>query len=303
MCYNHRMQDKQKQGFWTWKRLSRHFRYYWHQLRDGNLIYYASSMSFYTIFTIVPLMMIILSVAVSMPSFQEHYETLKAFLIDNLLPVHSEAISSYVDQFLANTGKLSMMGSVMIIVASILFFQNYEHIVNKIFHTPQRRLWDSITTYWTLLTFTPLAFGLSIYLSAKVVSMLHAYGFTPWINIMALFPYFIIWMLFFVIYKISPNTNVTTRAAFITSFVIAIVWTIAKNGFVYYVFYNKTYTTIYGSFSILIFTFVWIYMSWIIFIYGLKLCYLIDRAYKYSRGKVKKEPFYRLEHELKKAED
>ncbi len=236
MCYNHRMQDKQKQGFWTWKRLSRHFRYYWHQLRDGNLIYYASSMSFYTIFTIVPLMMIILSVAVSMPSFQEHYETLKAFLIDNLLPVHSEAISSYVDQFLANTGKLSMMGSVMIIVASILFFQNYEHIVNKIFHTPQRRLWDSITTYWTLLTFTPLAFGLSIYLSAKVVSMLHAYGFTPWINIMALFPYFIIWMLFFVIYKISPNTNVTTRAAFITSFVIAIVWTIAKNGFVYYVF-------------------------------------------------------------------
>lgn len=283
-----------KTKYWTWRRIHRHFRYYWHQLLDGDLIYFASSMSFYTIFTIIPLMMIILSVAISMPSFQEHYGELKGFLIDNLLPVHSEAVSTYIDQFLQNTGKLSMMGSVMIIIASILFFENYEHIVNKIFHAKQRTLWDSITTYWTLLTFTPLAFGLSVYVSAKVIAMLHNYGFTPWINIMALFPYFIIWTLFFVIYKISPNTNVRTRAAFITSFIIAVVWTIAKNGFVYYVFYNKTYSTIYGSFSILIFTFVWIYVSWIIFIYGLKLCYLIDRAYKYSSGKAEKEPFYRL---------
>ncbi len=283
---------------WTWRRIKRHIRYYWRQLLDDNLIYYASSMSFYTIFTIVPLMMILLSVTMSMPSFKEHYVELKNFLIDNLLPVHSEVIPQYIDQFLANSGKLSAMGSFTIIVASMLFFQNYEHIVNKIFHTKARSLWDSITTYWTLLTFTPLAFGLSIYLSAKAMAMLDAYGVTPWFNLMTLLPYFIIWTLFFIIYKISPNTNVTTRAAFITSFIIAIVWTIAKNGFVYYVFYNKTYTTIYGSFSILIFTFVWIYVSWIIFIYGLKLCYLIDRAYKYGRGISKKEPFYRLHLQL-----
>lgn len=279
---------------YNWKRIKRHLRYYFDQLIDSSLTYYAASLSFYTIFTIVPLLMISLSMAVMMPSFQEHYQDLKTFLISNLLPMQSDLVSTYIDEFLKNAVKLSLIGSIMIIVASMLFFQNYEYIVNKIFHTHKRSLWQSVTTYWTLLTFTPLAFALSIYLSTRAAALFDEYGVSAWINIMALFPHFIVWMLFFVVYKISPNTNVNTKAAFITSFIIAIIWSIAKNGFVYYAFYNKTYTTVYGSFSIVLFTFVWIYTSWIIFVYGLKLCYLIDRAYKYSRGEAPKLPFYRL---------
>jgi membrane protein len=286
---------------YSWKRFKRHVRYYWNQLLDPELTYYASSLSFYTIFTIVPLLMIMLSIAVMMPSFQENYADLKAFLLENLLPVQSEQVSHYIDEFLHNAVKLSVVGSVMIIVASMLFFDNFEYIVNKIFHTKRRTIWQSVTTYWTLLTLTPMALGLSIYLSTRAAATLSEYGITAWINIMTIFPYLIVWILFFIIYKISPNTNVTTKAAFITSFIIAAVWTIAKNGFVYYVFYNKTYSTVYGSFSIVLFTFVWIYTSWIIFVYGLKLCYLIDRAYKYSRGQVGKEPFYRLGRKYKKT--
>ncbi|MEJ2468865.1 MAG: YihY family inner membrane protein [Campylobacterales bacterium] len=284
---------------YSWKRFKRHVHYYWNQLLDPELTYYASSLSFYTIFTIVPLLMIMLSIAVMMPSFQENYADLKAFLLENLLPVQSEQVSQYIDEFLNNAVKLSVVGSVMIIVASMLFFDNFEYIVNKIFHTKRRTIWQSVTTYWTLLTLTPMALGLSIYLSTRAAATLSEYGITAWINLMTIFPYLIVWILFFIIYKISPNTNVTTKAAFITSFIIAAVWTIAKNGFVYYVFYNKTYSTVYGSFSIVLFTFVWIYTSWIIFVYGLKLCYLIDRAYKYSRGQVGKEPFYRLGRKYK----
>ncbi|MGD9654678.1 MAG: hypothetical protein AB7U44_05730, partial [Sulfuricurvum sp.] len=43
---------------------------------------------------------------------------------------------------------------------------------------------------------------------------------------------------------------------------------------------NKSYATIYGSFSIVLFLFLWIYASWIIFVYGLKLCYLLNRFYE-----------------------
>jgi membrane protein len=60
--------------------------------------------------------------------------------------------------------------------------------------------------------------------------------------------------------------------------VISIVFSISKNAFIEYVFYNKAYTTMYGSFAILMFLFLWIYVSWIIFIYGLKLCYMIHRV-------------------------
>jgi membrane protein len=272
-------------------KLWRHLFFFGKRLFDAELTYYASSLSFYTIFTIVPLLIIVLSLITNMANFAEYYDHIKSFIFSNLMPVHSEAVTQYIDGFLKNSVKLGTIGFVMVVVASLLFFDNFEYIVNKIFHTPKRRIWDSITTYWTLLTLSPMALGATFYITAKVELFLNTQEYLPaWINIVAMVPYLIIWMLFFLIYKISANTNVNTKAALISSFVIALVWNIAKNAFIYYVFYNKTYATMYGSFSILLFFFLWIYVSWIIFVYGLKLCYLIDRASQYRAAHPDKQP-------------
>ncbi len=266
-------------------RTYRHCRLFIKEMFDPELTYYASSLSFYTIFTIIPLFLIVLTTITNMPSFSEQYLNIKSFLIDNLMPVHSEIITEYIDGFLANAVKLSIIGFVMMIVASMLFFQNFEYIANKIFRTSKRPFLSSIPTYWTLLTLTPIALMFSFYISSIVSNTLQEYTISSWLNLMAFFPYLIIWGLFFLIYKIAANTQVNTKAAFVSSFIIAVVWSIAKNGFVYYVFYNKTYSTIYGSFSILLFFFLWTYVSWIIFIYGMKLCYLIDRTYQRKHRK------------------
>jgi membrane protein len=104
----------------------------------------------------------------------------------------------------------------------------------------------------------------------------HISGFA--LHTLSVFPFLLLWAIFFLIYKIAVNAEVSPKAAAISSFVVALVWGIAKNSFIQYVFYNKTYATMYGSFSALIFFFLWIYVSWIIVIYGMKLCYLINRA-------------------------
>ncbi|WWW12312.1 YhjD/YihY/BrkB family envelope integrity protein [Arcobacter cryaerophilus gv. pseudocryaerophilus] len=54
---------------------------------------------------------------------------------------------------------------------------------------------------------------------------------------------------------------------------------ITKNLFIYYVVYNKTYTTIYGSLSTLLFSILWIYISWIIYLYGIKICHKLNMKY------------------------
>ncbi|MEA3372559.1 MAG: YihY family inner membrane protein [Campylobacterota bacterium] len=263
------------------RHLGRHLLFFIKKLFDAELTYYASSLSFYTIFTIIPLLLIILTLLTNTPSFIEYYETIKSFILDNLMPVHSEAVTEYIDSFLQNSVRLGVFGTVMVFVASMLFFDNYEYIVSKIFHIKQRTIWESITTYWTLLTLTPIGLVAFFYLSVQASTFLTEHEVSGWFNPMAIFPYLIIWGLLFVIYLISANTKVNKKAAAITSFVIALIWNLTKLGFVYYVFYNKTYATLYGSFSILIFFFLWIYVSWIIFVYGLRLCYLINRVYKY----------------------
>ena len=77
-------------------------------------------------------------------------------------------------------------------------------------------------------------------------------------------------------YAISAKVKIHLKSALIASFIASLVWYISKNLFVYYVAYNKTYLTIYGSFSILLFFFLWIYFSWFIYLYGLKLCFLLN---------------------------
>ncbi len=253
-------------------------RTYFLSLFDKEITYYASSLSFYTLFTLVPVMLIVLSISTSLNSFDSFYGNIKSFIMDNILPVSSEAFSNFIDSFMKNSMQLSIIGIVSIIISSMLFFQNFEYIVNKIFKTKPRGFWQSLTTYWTLITLTPIALVFSFYLSNELQVLLGANEYTKALNVLELFPYLIVWSLFFLIYKISANVDISNRAAGISSFAVSLTWYLAKVGFVSYMLQNNTYATLYGSFSTLIFFFLWIYLSWIIFIYGLKLCYMIEKA-------------------------
>lgn len=256
------------------KALWRHLRRFVLMMFDREITVYASSLSFYTIFTVVPLLIISLSLIANVPVFEVQYAKIQILIFENMLPGQTTAIAGYLESFFQNSVQLGVIGFTTMIVSSLLFFQNFEHIVSKIFNVGKRGVWDSITTYWTLITLTPIvliaSMSLKAYLQANMTGLaLHA---------LSIFPFLLLWSIFFLIYKIAVNADVSPKAAAVSSFVVAIVWGIAKNSFIQYVFYNKTYATMYGSFSALIFFFLWIYVSWIIVIYGMKLCYLINRA-------------------------
>lgn len=264
----------------TIKAAFRHIRLFFLMIFDREITVYASSLSFYTIFTVVPLLIISLSLIANVPVFEEQYAKIQLFIFDNMMPVQTAAVAGYLESFFQNSVQLGVIGFATMIVSSLLFFQNFEHIVSKIFKTPKRGLWDAITTYWTLITLTPIVLIASM--SLKAYLQVNMSGLA--LHILSIFPFLLLWGIFFVIYHIAVNADVSTKAATISSFVVAIVWGVAKNSFIQYVFYNKTYTTMYGSFSSLIFFFLWIYVSWIIVIYGMKLCYLINRAAQRSES-------------------
>ena len=265
----------------------RHAKFFVSTFVDKELTLFAASLSYYTIFTIIPLLLIMLTLLTSLPSFSEYYESIKTFIFSNLMPVNSQAVMNHIDGFLQNSAKMGIIGLIMILVASLLFFKNFEYIANKIFHAKPRTLWESITTYWTMLTLTPIALGASFYITAQLAIMIKSNSITSGVNILPIVPYIIIWALFFLIFQIAANTKINPKASFISSFIISIVFSISKNAFIEYVFYNKSYTTMYGSFAIMMFLFLWIYVSWIIFIYGLKLCYMINRIYKNKEAQKK----------------
>ena len=247
------------------------------ELFADKLSYYSASLSFYTLFSIVPLLVIILSIFTNLPVFEEVYTSIQTFVFKNLMPTHSKEVLIYMNTFVENSGKLGIVGVIYVLFASMMFFKNYDYIVNDIFETKRRSFWSSVTIYWTLITLTPIMLVLSFYLSSQIQDILDKNSFTAGIHTLTILPFFIIWFIFFLSYKISANTNVSNKASGISSFIASLAWYIAKSGFIFYVMHNKTYLSIYGGFSILLFFFLWIYISWAIFLHGLKFCHLLER--------------------------
>ena len=245
-------------------------------LFQDKLSYYSASLSYYTLFSIIPLLVIILSIFTNLPIFDGVYKEIQSMLFENLMPIHSQDILTHINGFVENSGKLGMVGVVYVLFASLMFFKNYDYIVNDIFETQRRSFWSSVTVYWTLVTLTPIMMVLSFYISTQIQVILDKNQFTAGIEVIQVLPFFIVWSIFFLTYKISANVHVSVNAAGISSFIASLVWYIAKSGFIFYVMHNQTYMSIYGGLSILLFFFLWIYISWAIFLHGLKFCHLLE---------------------------
>ncbi|MEA1880036.1 MAG: YihY family inner membrane protein, partial [Campylobacterota bacterium] len=241
-------------------------------LFDDKLGHYASSLSWSTLFSILPLMVIVFSVFTSMPIFDSVYSKIEKLIFSNLMPTDSKVVMDYINTFMQSTDRLGYIGGGYVTFAVFMFFKNYDYIVNDIFNTSSRSLWKASKTYLLLLILIPTTLGLSYYISSFVQVYLDANEITSSIHIFTFLPFLMTWMTFYIAYQLSANIHIDVQAAVISSFIASLIWFLSKMGFVFYVVHNKTYESIYGSVSTLLFFFLWIYISWAIFIHGLKFC-------------------------------
>lgn len=276
--YHHIRQQLRRQHYY------RHIRFFVKKMFDEELTYYAAGLSFYTISTIIPLFFIIFSLIPKLTKFDEHYATLKSFMIEHLLPVQTDVITSYIDSFISNATQLGLFSLSFTLIVSMLFFINFSYVVNATFKARDHGIIKTIFTYFIVIIIVPIGLMMSFYFTGQINTFIGNHIFNISIEGTAFTPILIEWMLFFLIYKYAPNVFVYYKASAISSFIAVIIWSATKALFVHYVFLAKATSTIYGPFAITIFFLTWIYISWIIFVYGLRLCYLINRSYGYSRS-------------------
>lgn len=241
---------------------------------NDDLTYYAASLSFYTLFAIIPMFWILFSIFSQMPVFADYYGQMKTVTMGFVVPGQSQQIIAYLDSFLENSSHMGWVGLLYIVFTSVLFFSNYSDIVNRIFDVPNRKLSHSMFGFIAVMVLAPFILGASLFISSQLPVYLHVFSSLTWFN--ALSSYGLLVLLFYSIYKFSPNTQVDMVPALFSAVVVSALWQLAKNGFVYYVIINRAYSTIYGSFSLLLFTMLWIYLSWVLCLYGFKLCYYLQ---------------------------
>lgn len=256
----------------SWKRLKA---FYDFLTDEDDLFFYSASLSFYTIFALIPLLLIVLSILLLLPDFQNAFEQIKGFILSNILPTHSEVVAKFLDPLLSHSSKMGIVGFVYVLLTSILFFRNYETITAKVFSTSPRGFFDSLSMYWMIVTLFPLFAGISFYLIFEFRTLWDES--TLWLFLVRFFPVFLGWLIFALLFRISSNKKLNFQALLGSSFLTSIGWNIAKWVFVYYVTYNQSYKTIYGPVSFVLFLMLWVYVSWFIILLGMRICEGIHR--------------------------
>ncbi len=273
------MQHTTKERFvhWLWSRSRQLFFALWSKIKsiwdfvaDKELSFYAASLSFYTIFAIVPLLLIIFTIFINLPNFQSQIEQIRTLILSNILPTHTDVIAEYLDTFMQNSSSLGMMGLGYTLVASVMFFRNYEYIAAKMFNSTPRKFFDSLMMYWTMITLFPVVLAFSIYFSGEVQKTLK--GTADLSILFDLIPYLLTWAMFFLLFKLSANKPLKLLSLLTSSVLTSAACLLTKWAFVYYVFYNQTYKSVYGSISIFLFLMLWIYVSWFVMLYGMRFC-------------------------------
>lgn len=237
---------------------------------EDELFVYASSLSFYTIFALIPLLLIVFSILFLLPNFQEKFGELKEIILSNVIPTHIDVITQWIDPLIENSSRMGVVGFVYIVFTSIMFFRNYEYIASKMFNSKPRNFFNSIALYWTLITLFPLVFGVSFYFAFQFKYLWEGSGVLS--VLLPFSPLLVGWIMFLIFFKISSNKEIAFKPLLFASGLTSLAWNIAKWVFVYYVAYNQSYSSIYGSISFVLFAMLWIYISWFIVLFGMRIC-------------------------------
>ena len=232
-------------------------------------MYYSASLSFFTIFSLLPIIALMIVTVSTVPFFDNYISLFTMYLLDILNPTHSKAITTNIELFLSNSNQLGNLGIIYLLIVFTLFFNNYEDIVNKIFNVQKRPIHKMVFLYLAFLFIVPILFVIFIFTTSFIQENI----------LLDILTFIFLWILFIMIFQLSVNTSLSFKASVFGSALTLLSLSITKKLFIYYIIYNTTYATIYGSLSILLFFFLWIYISWTIYLYGIKITALLNKTF------------------------
>jgi len=255
-----------------WHHYLSFFQYLGKRVKQEQLQVVAGYLSYVSLMSLVPLMVVALSVATAFPIFAEFHDGVQQFVYDNFVPTASDVVQQYLSSFVANASKMSAVAISFLFIAALLLISVIDKTFNNIWQvTKKRRMITSFSMYWMILTLGPLLVGASIAITSYIVSLVSlgiddSFGITSFL--FRQLPLLSSMAAFVLLYMLVPNTTVPFKYALSGAFVAAIFFEFAKKAFAIYLTAFPSYQAIYGALAIVPILFLWVYLSWLIVLGG-----------------------------------
>ncbi|MDH4224699.1 MAG: YihY/virulence factor BrkB family protein [Deltaproteobacteria bacterium] len=244
--------------------------------RRNHLSLHSAGLSFFTLLTMIPFLAMFLAL-------------LKAFHVENLLnPVMlstvaagqrelAEKITVYVRA--AETSTLGLVGILTLLITGFVLLQRVRNSLNIIWDVWIRPGYGQrVAEYLLVLAVTPflvlISFALSAYLKTiqeiQLLSMLELPDGLV-IRIGALSGYPIFWLLLFYAYMFIPETKVRWHHAMLGALVAGTCIKLVEGFYILTMLRVTSYEAIYGAVAMIPFMMIWMYLGWMMFLFGAQL--------------------------------
>ncbi len=252
-----------------------YFRYIFQRINHDRLTVTAGSMAYVTLLSLVPLITVVLSALSSFPVFQGLGEVLQNFVIENFVPAAGEVVKTYLNQFVANAGKMTAVGIGALFVVAMMLISSIDTALNYIWRVSEkRRPVISFSIYWMVLTLGPILVGSSLAVSSYLGS-LNIMGSDAVNGLLQQslrwLPVMMSTMAFLGLYLLVPNIKVRFHHAVIGAGCASLLFELSKKGFALYITNFPSYQVIYGALAVIPILFVWVYLCWCIVLLGAEI--------------------------------
>lgn len=178
---------------------------------------------------------------------------------------------------------IGLVSGLFLVYAAIGMLIETERAFNLIYRcVVGRRWWTRITLYWTMLTLGTILLGATFFVGQRFHAWVvdaETQGVIGWLRVKVLgflATVAISTLLLTIFYSRIPNTRVKLRPAIAGAVVAAILWEAGKWGFTQYVSYSSNYARFYGSLALIPLFMLWIYVTWLIVLFGLQVSYALQ---------------------------
>ena len=207
------------------------------------------------------------------PIFARFQVALQQYFLQSLVPDNiARPVLMALTQFAGKANKLGAAGLVVLGLTALVLMFTIDRTLNGIWRVPKPRpLAQRVLVYWTALTLGPLLLGISLSLTATVLTASKGVigvlpgGLGLLLNIIE---FVVLAAGMAGLYHYVPNTEVRWRHALAGGVFVAVGVELAKTGLAWYVSAMPTFASVYGAFATAPIFLLWIYLAWVIVLWG-----------------------------------
>jgi membrane protein len=245
----------------------------------------AASLAYYAIFSLFPLLLVIIAGGSYFLSSQQIYREITR-LVQQAIPVSPELIYENLHQVLDARGTVGLVGLVTLLWSASGVFTNLAYNINLAWPGASRRNYFEkrlvglgiIAGLGGLLLLSLALDWITNLIPFLNTDSASSSSLGPWRLFSSLSSWLTIFLLFLALYRWVPNTDVHWQASFWGALTASIAWKVATAGFSWYLRSGLgRYRLVYGSLGAIVALLFLIFIVSLITLFGAHLCATIDR--------------------------